>query len=134
MVELGDNVRRFLQAPRFAVVGTNTEGGPPQMSVVWYRLQDGDLLFVFSRGSAKEKNLRRIPFLAACVEDGYRYVTLSGQATIEEDEAATAALLDDLAHRYLNPVEAEQWLIVEANSGGSVMVRLHPEHIVTYGI
>ncbi len=133
-MELGENARRFLQQPRFAVVGTNPADGPPQLSVVWYRMDGDDLLFVFSRGSAKEKNLRRAPYLSACVEDGYRYVTLSGLAVIEEDEGTTRALLRDLASRYLTPAEGEVWLASDENSGGSVTVRLKPEHIVTYGI
>jgi hypothetical protein len=60
--------------------------GLPHQTVVWYAL-DGDAELVLSTpsGSLKHRHLLRDPRLSVCVEDGFRYVTVSGRVRIEEE-------------------------------------------------
>ena len=48
----------------------------------------------------KEKNLRRDPRMAICVEDAMRFVTLNGRAEIVEDRAVQEVEVNRLAIRY----------------------------------
>ncbi len=86
---LTEEQRTFLEAPRFAVAATISADGLPHQTVVWYAL-DGEEEMVLStpRGSLKHRHLLRDPRLSVCVEDGFRYVTVSGRVRIEEEPVA----------------------------------------------
>ncbi|MBV9119220.1 MAG: TIGR03618 family F420-dependent PPOX class oxidoreductase, partial [Chloroflexi bacterium] len=82
-----DNVRAFLEEPHFAVMATINTSGSPQLTVMWYAMDPTDDVGILnaSRGLLKTQNLRRDPRMAICVEEGMRYVTLTGTADFIED-------------------------------------------------
>jgi PPOX class probable F420-dependent enzyme len=92
-VALTEEQRAFLEAPRFAVAATVSADGLPHQTVVWYAL-DGDEELVVSTpsGSLKHRHLQRDPRLSVCVEEGFRYVTVSGRVRIEEEPEAAREL------------------------------------------
>ena len=98
---LTEEQRTFLDAPRFAVAATISADGLPHQTVMWYAL-DGDEELVLStpRGSLKHRHLLRDPRLSVCVEDGFRYVTVSGRVTLEEEPEAARALYSRVGTRY----------------------------------
>jgi nitroimidazol reductase NimA-like FMN-containing flavoprotein (pyridoxamine 5'-phosphate oxidase superfamily) len=53
-------------------------------------------------GRTKDGNVRRDQRVSMCVEDRYRFVTISGTATIIDDHESTQADIYALARRY-NP-------------------------------
>src|SRR4029453_4283345 len=70
---ISDDVRAFLEQPRFAVMATINKWGRPQLTVMWYALAtDGATVVVLNatRGLLKERNLRRDPRMSLCIEDG----------------------------------------------------------------
>jgi PPOX class probable F420-dependent enzyme len=80
-------IESFLQAPRHAVVGTNTRDGPPQLSPVWYVYEEGRLYISVGVGSAKHQNLQRDPRISVCIDGCYpdfRTVTIYGTAQLIE--------------------------------------------------
>lgn len=96
-----DNVRAFLEQPRMCVMATINRDGSPQLTAMWYDL-DGDTVILNTQsGLVKDRNLRRDPRMAICVEDGPRYVTLSGRAEIVEDRALQEAEVNRMAIRYV---------------------------------
>jgi len=99
-VELAANVRAFLEQPRLCVMATINRDGSPQLTAMWYDLVDDVVILNTSRGLVKVRNLRRDPRMAICVEDGPRYVTLSGRAAIVEDRAVQEAEVNRMAVRY----------------------------------
>ena len=101
-------VRAFLDERRFAVVATINESGMPQLTAIWYELQGDEVLMNTARGRLKERNLRRDPRVALCIEDDQQYVTLYGRATLIDDQAQAQA--DDLrlAIRYDGCARAEE--------------------------
>ena len=105
---LDDNIRKYLTAPRFAVLATAGRDGMPQQSVVWYDLRGDHIMMNMRIGRDKERNLRRDPRVSFCVEDGYHYVTFRG--TVEFDEEQERALEDirALAIRYHGKEEGER--------------------------
>lgn len=86
MSHLTPSMREFLSAPHFAVAATIDADGLPHQTVVWYLLDGEDELIINTpEGSMKHKHVLRDPRLSLCVEEGFRYVTLSGTVSVVED-------------------------------------------------
>jgi PPOX class probable F420-dependent enzyme len=109
MVELTPAIREFLAAPRFAVLATIGAGGAPQQSVMWYELAGDEILMNTKRGRFKQRDIARDPRISLCVEDGYRFVALSGRITrtIDDQDVARADILR-LGVRYDGRPEADR--------------------------
>ncbi len=98
---LTEEQRAFLEAPRFAVAATISTDGLPHQTVVWYALDgDEELIVSTPRGSLKHRHLQRDPRLSVCVEEGFRYVTVSGRVRIEEEPEAARELYGRIGARY----------------------------------
>ena len=99
-------VRAFLAEPRYAVLATIGARGAPQLTAIWYEIEEASVLMNTAAGRVKHRNLQRDPRASICIVDGERYVTLSGVATLIDDQAVAQA--DDLrlAHRYDGPEQA----------------------------
>jgi len=95
-----ENVRAFLEQPHFCVMATINRDGSPQLTVMWYDLVEDVVILNLTRGLVKEKNLRRDPRMAICVEDGPRFVTLTGRAKIIEDRSIQEVEVNRMAIRY----------------------------------
>jgi PPOX class probable F420-dependent enzyme len=108
-MELSPAVRAFLDEKRFAVLATIREDGLPQQTVMWYQLQGDTIMMNTARGRVKDRNLHRDPRASICVEDGQRYVTLSGACDLQwEDQERAQADIKALAVRYSGPESAER--------------------------
>jgi PPOX class probable F420-dependent enzyme len=105
---LSDEARRFLDEQRFATLATLLPDGAPLLRVMWYLVRDDHILMNVSRGLQKERNLQRDRRASICVEDGYRYVTVSGTVELVEDRETTQDDVGALAARYLGPEQAAQ--------------------------
>ena len=98
---LTEEQRAFLEEPRFAVAAAISADGLPHQTVVWYALDGGEELVLSTpRGSLKHRHLLGDPRLSVCVEDGFRYVTVSGRVHIEEEPKAARELYDRIGARY----------------------------------
>jgi len=107
---LSPRIRAFLAEPRFAVLATVNIDGSPQQTVMWYDLE-GDLLCMnTAEGRIKVANLRRDPRVSVCIEDGYRYVTLTGRAHLIEEQERAQADIARLAVRYHGYERAQSML------------------------
>jgi PPOX class probable F420-dependent enzyme len=100
VVQLNDSVRRFLEEKRFAVMATVGPSGMPQQTVMWYALRDGIVVMNTAAGRVKANNLERDRRVSLCVEDGYRYVTITGRAVLNHDQEQAQADIAALAVRY----------------------------------
>jgi PPOX class probable F420-dependent enzyme len=107
-LELRDDVRAFLEEPRFAVLGTVNADGSPQQTVMWYALRGDTIMMNTLRGRRKDRNLLRDPRASLCVEDGFRYVTVDGTITMVEDRETAQADIAALARRYDGSEEGER--------------------------
>ena len=129
-------IEEFLQAPRFAVVGTNRVNGPPQLTPVWYLYENGKIYVSMFVESAKYKNLRRDPRVSICVageNPDARAVIFSG--TVELFLKGNATWVDDivwrLARRYYdNDKDAQLYMDSEDSSAESALAVLSPERII----
>ncbi len=109
MVQLAPEVRAFLEEPRFCVFADINADGTPHLTVLWYELQGDTIMMNTARGRVKDRNLHRDKRVAFCVEDGYRYVTITGTCELQHaDQEAAQADIKRLAVRYDGPEKAEQ--------------------------
>ena len=100
MATLDVQTRAFLAEKRFAVLATINASGSIQQTVMWYDLDGDEILMNTLVGRVKDGNLRRNPHVSVCVEDGYRFVTLSGTVRLIEDQPTAQADIRRLALRY----------------------------------
>jgi PPOX class probable F420-dependent enzyme len=131
-MQLSAQVRAFLEEPRFAVVATINPDGSPQQTVLWYQLQGDTLMMNTANGRIKVKNLQRDPRISFCIEDGYRYLTLTGTATLDFDQAVAQADIAALARRYHTPENAER-MILSFQQQERVTIRMTVEAVVANG-
>ncbi|HAF10597.1 MAG TPA: PPOX class F420-dependent oxidoreductase [Chloroflexi bacterium] len=105
---LAADVREFLDAPRFAVLGTLNEDGSPQLTVIWYARRDDEVIVNTTAPRKKALNMARDPRVALLVGESDRYVRLDGAA--REVAAGDDALQDirELAVRYDGEAAAEK--------------------------
>jgi PPOX class probable F420-dependent enzyme len=130
---LPDAVRAFLEAPHYCVMATINADGSPQLTTMWYDLVDDYIVLNLTRGLLKERNLRRDPRMAICVEDGMRYVTLSGRAEIVEDRAQQEAEVNRMSGRYLGlRLGSQRWEVIKASD--RLGVHLHIERWHAHGL
>jgi PPOX class probable F420-dependent enzyme len=98
-----DQIRTFLDAPRFATIATLDEDGAPRQAVIWYRL-DGDTLLINSRRERRwPRNLQRDGRVAIAVHDHEKlghWVGLRGRAEVVRTGPDSVADIADLARHY----------------------------------
>lgn len=101
-------IRTFLAEARFASLATINPDGSPQQTVMWYVLRGDTIVMNTARGRQKDKNLLRDQRLSVCVEDGYRYVAIDGQAELNVDQSTAQADIRELAIRYQGESSGEE--------------------------
>jgi PPOX class probable F420-dependent enzyme len=107
-MQLREDVRTFLEEKRFGVLATVNANGSPQQTVMWYELRGDTIVMNTRRGRTKDRNLLRDPRASLCIEDGFRYVTLTGSIDIVDEPATGQADIAALARRYHDAARAEQ--------------------------
>ncbi len=131
-----EEVRAFLEQPRFAVMATIHASGAPQLTVMWYALLPDEDVVVLNatRGLVKERNLRRDPRMSLCIEDGMRYVTLEGRAELIEDRARQEREVNELiAPRYIGQrLGSQRWQVIQGSD--RIGIRMHLEKVHARGV
>jgi PPOX class probable F420-dependent enzyme len=131
-VLISEEVRAFLEQPRFAVMATINASGTPQLTVMWYALLPGEDVVVLNatRGLVKERNLRRDPRMSLCVEDGMRYVTLEGWAELIEDRVQQEREVNELiAPRYIGRrLGSNRWQVIQGSDRIGIWMHLDKVH------
>lgn len=97
---LSDKARAFLEEPRFAVLATINPDGTAQQTVMWYLVRDGYIVMNTRRGRRKDRNMLRDRRVSICIEDGFRYVAMSGEITLVEERPQAQADILEMAIRY----------------------------------
>lgn len=101
-------VAEFLNEKRYASLATVGADGAPHQSVMWFALDGDRIMMNTKRGRVKDRNLARNPKASICVEDGYRYVTISGTITMDDDQTVAQRDIHALGVRYEGAEAAER--------------------------
>jgi PPOX class probable F420-dependent enzyme len=128
-------IDEFLQAPRFAIVGTNRVNGPPQLTPVWLLYENGQVYLSMFVTSAKFRNLRRDPRIGICVAAEHpdaRAVMIYGTAELVVEESAWS---DDihwrLSRRYFeSDEEAHTYQDSLPNEEESALAVVTPDKVI----
>ena len=131
---ISEVARRFLAEPRFAVLATINADGMPQQTVIWYDLDGDEIVMNTARGRLKDGNLLRDPRVSICVEDGYRYVTLTGRARLIDDQAIAQEDIRRIAVRYHGAEKGNQMAANQFRHQRRVTIRVPVEHVHAYGL
>jgi PPOX class probable F420-dependent enzyme len=98
---LTDDVRAFLTEPRFCVLATTNTDGSIHQSVMWYLLDGEHIVMNTARGRVKAGNLEHDAAISICIEDEYRFVTIAGNAQLDEDQERAHADIARIGARYV---------------------------------
>ena len=131
--ELSEKARAFLREKRFAVLATLNKDGTPQLTTMWYLLEnDGTIMMNTRVGRFKERNLRRDPRISLCFEDGYKYLTIKGQVEMIDDPKVSQRDIYRLSARYHGEEAAKKQMETQFSKEQRVTLRLKPGSIVEY--
>ncbi|HEX9134184.1 MAG TPA: PPOX class F420-dependent oxidoreductase [Ktedonobacteraceae bacterium] len=132
-IELSERVRAYLRELRFAVLATINQDGTPQLTTMWYLLEDdGTITMNTKAGRAKERNMRRDPRISICIEDGYKFVTISGTVEMIADQKIAQHDIYRLSTRYHGEAKARRQMEEQFSKETRVTLRLQPESIIEY--
>jgi PPOX class probable F420-dependent enzyme len=107
-MKLPDDVRAFLDAPRFAVLATIRADDSPHLTVVWYGVRGDELIVNTTVSRSKARNLERDPRVSLLVGEMARYVRIEGQARAVGTGADALRDIHDLGVRYDGQEAAER--------------------------
>lgn len=131
--ELTEKARAYLRELRFAVLATLNKDGTPQLSTMWYLLEDdGTIMMNTKVGRVKERNMRNDPRISLCFEDGYNYLTISGRVEMIDDPQIGQHDIYRLSARYHGEQVAKRQMEEQFSKEKRVTLRLKPEHVVEY--
>ena len=99
----------FLKEKHFAVLCTINKDGSPQLTTMWYLLDDdGTIVMNTQVHLQKVKNILRDPRIAICIQDGPRSVSINGTVKLIEDPAIIHRDINRLVERYKDEEETRQ--------------------------
>ncbi len=129
---------RFLEEGWTLQLATNGPGGFPHLAAMWYVMRDGLIHFTTFTKSQKIVNVRRDPRITAMLETGRAYAELRGlvirgEAELDEDVRATAAIMSLVANKYRGmPVPAETPEAALPAAAKRVTVRIRPDRVYSW--
>jgi PPOX class probable F420-dependent enzyme len=102
MIQLTDSQRQFLAQPFVGVVTDLRPDGSPHSTPVWVDVDDDGVSFNTAHGRAKPTYIAhdgRVALTVVDPEDPYRWLSVSGTATLVDDGADDQ--IDRLAKKYI---------------------------------
>ena len=133
MKSIPESFADLFERETFASFATLMPDGTPQVTPVWIDRDEEDHLLVnTARGRQKERNVERDSKVGLCVmdpDDPYRYLSVRGEVT-EVTEDGAVEHIDRLARRYMG---VDEYPHHGEESGPRVLVRIHPDRVVTGG-
>ena len=130
---LSDAVRDFLNERRFAVLATSNPNGTVQQSVMWYLLEGDTIVMNTAKGRVKFRNMDRSHRISLCVEEGLRYVTLTGEVSLNDDQEVAQADIQRIGRRYDTEEEVREEHEQNWKHQQRVTLTMPIDHVVTHG-
>lgn len=130
---LSEKAKAFLREKRFAVLATLGKDGMPQLTTMWYILEDDGTILMNTRvGRKKERNMRRDKRISVCIAEAYSYVTIRGTVELIDDPEIAQRDIHRLSARYHGEEKARRQMADQFSKEQRVTMRLKPDHILEY--
>jgi PPOX class probable F420-dependent enzyme len=126
-------VVEFLKRPLASQLVTINPSGSPQVTIMWFKYEDGALLFTTTTDRIKFRNMqknRRATLAVLDPANNYRWVTVHGRLSV--DKRDPAAFYRGLAEHYLEGEGLEAWR-KNAVMDKRTVLKLTPTQIRTLG-
>jgi|SwirhisoilCB1_FD_contig_61_1391925_length_1943_multi_3_in_0_out_0_2 PPOX class probable F420-dependent enzyme len=130
---LSDAVRDFLNERRFAVLATSNPDGSIHQSVMWYVLEDNTITMNTAKGRIKFRNMDRSNRISVCVEDGLKFVTLTGTVTFNDDQTVAQADIQRIGRRYDSEEDVQDAHETNWKHQQRVTLTMPIDRVVTHG-
>ena len=132
-MKLGEDVRTFLDVPRFAVMGTLNPDRSPHLTVVWYERRGDEVVVNTTQERVKARNLGNDPRVSLLVGEAERYVRLDGvcRAVAFGDDALRD--IRALGVRYDGEAAAERQVRAVWGKQDRVTYAIEIRHLYKYG-
>ena len=133
VAELPDDVITFLsEGTRTAMLGYLAADGRPLVAPVWFVVDDGQLVFLTGKDTAKGRALARDPRVVICVDDPhppYSFVQVQGVAELSEDPEELVTFARRTGGRYMGADKADEY---GRRNGvpGELAVRVRPTKVL----
>jgi PPOX class probable F420-dependent enzyme len=124
----------FLQRPLASQLVTVNPSGTPQLTVMWFRYEDGSLLFTTTTDRIKFRNQQKDARAVFSVVDPtsmYKWIVVHGKLSVDNREPA--AFYRGLADHYLAGDALEAWRKTAVMDKRTVL-RLTPTKVRTMGV
>ena len=132
-VELSEKARAYLQELRFAVLATINQDGTPQLTTMWYLLEDDGTITMNTKvGRVKERNMRHDPRISICIEDDYNFLTINGIVEMIDVPEIAQHDIYRLSARYHGEEKAKQQMREQFSKETRVSLRLKPERVIEH--
>ena len=125
-------VKDWLRDKACPIVATIDPDGIPQLSAVWAKLDGDGVVFSTLRDRRKGRNLARDPRASVLVSnpaDPYETVEVRGRADVTDDP--DGSLIKELGLHYNDGAEFTEPV---EQTRRRIIVRVHPDHVTTYGL
>ena len=132
-MKLGEEVRTFLDVPRFAVLATVNPDRSPHLSVIWYERRGDEVIVNTTQERMKARNLAEDPRVSLLVGESERYVRLDGvaRAVAFGDEARND--IRELGVRYDGEAAADRQASTVWGKQDRVTYAIKVRHVYKYG-
>jgi PPOX class probable F420-dependent enzyme len=124
----------LLAGTRTAAVATVGRDGHPHVAPVWFTLDESEVVFSTSSGSAKAKNLQRDHRVALNVDDDrppFAFVTIRGEAQLVPRPDDFLVWTTRIARRYVGPDRALE-VGTSYTEMDDLLVRIHIDSFVAF--
>jgi PPOX class probable F420-dependent enzyme len=130
---LTDPIRNFLNERRFAVLATRNPDGGIQQTVMWYLIEGDTIVMNTAKGRVKWRNMQDSNEISLCVEDGLRFVTMTGEVSFNDDRETALADIQRIGRRYDSEAEVRAAYEKNWRHQERVTLTMPIKRVVTHG-
>ncbi len=123
----------FLSEGNVARIATIKPDNSPHITPVWYLWENNQLLIAISKGSLKERNIRKNKKVAVTIDSNTapnKGVIIEGTAEVEEELGEE--IERRICRRYLNAEDLDEYIAYAHANWQSILIRIRPEKIISW--
>jgi PPOX class probable F420-dependent enzyme len=129
-----EDIAAFVQKPLHGILATVRREGAPQLTPVWYIVDDGRILISMIKDSAKHRNILRDPRVSLCIDGGrddVRAVVFYGTASVVTEEPLQEQMRWRVIRHYYESEQAAREYYESIRDQPSVLLVMQPDRVVS---